>query len=459
MYQFNFEKPTWVHFIGIGGISMSGLAKLLADKGFKVTGSDSYDTPMVRQLKADGIDVAFGQRAENIVDGIEVVVYTAAISPDNPEYAEAERRGVSMLNRAEFLGQVMKNYPVSINVSGTHGKTTTTSMVSQLLLDAEKDPTVFVGGMLDSIGGNFRVGNSENFVAEACEYTNSFLSSYPTIAIILNICEEHMDFFKDIDDIRNSFRLFAARVPKEGLTIIDSRIPNYREIVDGLECRVKTVGFNPEDDYFADDIEYDDTARATFTLHEKNGETVKIKLHIPGEHNVGNALAAIAAVRDVGVSIESIKKTLEGFAGAHRRFEIKGKLGGVTIIDDYAHHPDEIVATLKAARKYKDAKVYCVFQPHTYYRVKSMMNEFADALSLADVAVLADVYSDREKTNYGVSSKDIADILVKRGHEAYYFETFEEIEKFFLENCTDGDLLITLGSKNVYLIGEHLLGK
>lgn len=459
MYQFDFEKPIWVHFIGIGGISMSGLAELLHNKGFKVTGSDSYDTSMVKKLRADGIDVAVGQRAENIADGVEAVVFTAAIHPDNPEYAEAERRGIPLINRADFLGQVMKNYPVSINVSGTHGKTTTTSMVAKLLLDADLDPTVFVGGMVDCVGGNYRVGEKGYFVAEACEYTNSFLSSYPTTAIILNVRAEHLDFFKDLDDIMHSFRLFAERVPEDGLVIVDSGIENYHYLTDGLKCRVKTVGFSPEDDYYADNISFNDSARATFTLHEKGGETAVISLDVPGEHNVSNAMAAIAAARDAGVPMSVIKESLAGFAGAHRRFEIKGKIGGVTVIDDYAHHPDEIAATLKAARRYKDARVLCVFQPHTYSRVKTLMNEFVDALSLADVVVMADVYSDREPDNMGVSSKDISDRLAAKGREAYYFPSFEEIEKFFLEKCIDGDLLITLGSKNVYLIGEHLLGR
>ena len=460
MYQFDFDNPCWVHFIGIGGISMSGLAELLHSKGFKVTGSDSYETPMVERLRSHGIDVKHGHDTSHIDAEMGAVVYTAAIHPDNPEYAEAERLGIPMLNRAEFLGQVMRNYPVSINVSGTHGKTTTTSMVAQLLLDAQLDPTVFVGGMVDAIGGNFRIGKSENFVAEACEYTNSFLSSYPTTAIILNIAAEHLDFFKDLDDIRKSFRKFAQLVPEHGLTVIDSAIDNYEEIVDGLKCRVMTVGFNPEDDYYADEIEYSDTACASFTVHEKGGETARISLRIPGDHNISNALAAIAAVRDLGVSFEDIAETFKVFGGAHRRFEIKGQLpNGVTIIDDYAHHPDEIRATLAAAKKYKDARVLCVFQPHTYSRVKTLMNEFVDALALADVVVMADVYSDREKDNLGVSSKDITDRLVARGRDAYYFKTFEEIEEFFSKKCVNGDLLITIGSKNVYLIGDHLLGK
>ena len=459
MYQFDFDKPSWVHFIGIGGISMSGLAQLLFRRGHHVTGSDSYNTPMVKALKAEGIDVAFGQRAENIDKGMDLVVYTAAIHPDNPELAAAVSCGIPVLTRAEFLGQVMRGYPVSINISGTHGKTTTTSMVAQMLLEADADPTVFVVGMLESIGGNYRVGSSGNFVAEACEYTNSFLSSYPTIAVILNIRAEHLDFFKDIDDIRHSFRLFAERVPEGGLTIIDSGIDDYREIVGGLTCRIATVGFDPDDDYYADGIEFDDCARPSFTLHEKGGESVRVTLAIPGEHNISNAMAAIAACRDAGMPMESLVKTLAHFHGAHRRFEYKGRLGGVTIIDDYAHHPDEIAATLKAARKYKDARVVCVFEPHTYSRVKLLLQEFVDALSLADVVVMAEVYSDREPDNMGVSSKNISDKLTEMGHEAYFFKTFDEIEKFLLEKCVDGDLLITMGSKDVYLIGDHLLGK
>lgn len=460
MYNFDFTKPTWVHFIGIGGISMSGLAELLKAKGFKVTGSDSFDTPMVKKLQAGGIDVAIGQSASNIKDGMEVVVYTAAIHPDNPEYAAAKSRGIVMLNRAEFLGQVMKNFPVSINVSGTHGKTTTTSMVSQLLLDAGKDPTIFVGGMLDSIGGNYRIGGEENFVAEACEYTNSFLSSFPTIAIILNVCAEHLDFFKGgLAEIRESFHKFAALVPSEGLVVVDSAVEDYEGLLEGIDGRIKTVGLNGDENYCAVDIEYDDIAHPSFTLKEDGKEVARIKLIIPGEHNIRNALAAIAAARDVGVPIESIVKTFENFRGAHRRFEIKGKVNGVTIIDDYAHHPDEIRVTLDAAKKYKDARVLCVFQPHTFSRVRDHMDEFVEALSHADVVVMADVYNDREADNYGVSSKDISDKLAAMGKEAYYFPTFDEIEKFFLEKCIDGDLLITIGSKDVYLIGDHLLGK
>lgn len=459
MYQFDFSKPMWVHFIGIGGISMSGLAELLKAKGFKVTGSDSYNTPMVERLKSHGIEVKMGQRAENIVDGIEAVVYTAAIHPDNPEYAAAADRGIPMLNRAEFLGQVMKNYDVSINVSGTHGKTTTTSMVSQMLLDAALDPTIFVGGMLDSIGGNYHIGNTGNFVAEACEYTDSFLDSFPTTAIILNIDEEHLDYFTGgIKQIRESFRKFAALVPEGGLTVIDTAIENYQEIIEGLPCRVVTSGLNEEDDYYAKDISYDDRACPRFTLVVKGEGEVKIELAIPGEHNIRNAIAAVAAAHDAGVSLQSAAKTLKTFKGAHRRFEFKGKVNGVTIIDDYAHSPEEIEATLKAAKKYKDSRVLCVFEPHTYSRVKTLFDKFVGALSHADVVVMAEVFSDRETNTYGISSKDISDKLVEMGVEAYFFPTFEEIEKFFLEKCVDGDLLITIGSKNVYLIGDHLLG-
>lgn len=459
MYQIDFNKPQAVHFIGIGGISMSGLAEILLKEGFRVSGSDAHESTLTKQLEADGARIFYGQRAENIEDGMDVVVYTAAIHPDNPEYAEAVRRGIPMMSRAELLGQLMKNYRHAVAIAGTHGKTTTTSMVTEILLAADTDPTISVGGILHSIGGNIRVGGSDLFVTEACEYTNSFLSFFPTMEVILNVEADHLDFFKDLADIRHSFRLFAEELPADGLLIISSDIKNYQELTDGLQCRVVTVGHQAGSDYAAEDVVYDEFARPSFTV-VKHGEPLgTVHLGVPGEHNVYNALAAVAASRAMDIPMEAIIKGLEGFTGTERRFEKKGEIGGVTIIDDYAHHPQEIAATLKAAKNYPHKKLWCVFQPHTYTRTKAFLEDFAEALSHADEVILADIYAARETDTLGISSRDIAVRMEKLGAKVHYFPTFDEIETFILEKCSSGDLLITMGAGDIVKVGERLLGK
>ena len=459
MYQIDFGKPQAIHFIGIGGISMSGLAEILLREGFEVTGSDAQETELTRHLEAAGAKVFYGQRAENITDKVEVVVYTAAVHPDNPEYAEAAGRGLPMMSRADLLGQMMKNYKEAVAVAGTHGKTTTTSMVTEILLAAETDPTISVGGILHSIGGNIRVGSSDLFVTEACEYTNSFLSFFPTMEVILNVEADHLDFFKDLEDIRHSFRLFAEKLPAEGLLIINSDIENYQEISGGLPCRVVTFGHSADSDFRAEDIIYDAFARPSFTLVEQGEDVVQIQLGVPGEHNVYNALGAICAARALGISHEAIQAGLQAYTGTDRRFEKKGEMHGVTIIDDYAHHPQEIAATLAAAQNYPHKKLWCVFQPHTYTRTRAFLDEFAQALEAADEVVLAEIYAARETDTLGVSSRDIAERIEKHGGKAHYFPTFDEIETFILQNCSEGDLLITMGAGDIVKVGERLLGK
>lgn len=459
MYQIDFKKPEAIHFIGIGGISMSGLAEVLLQAGFQVTGSDSQESPLTRNLEEKGAKVQYGQRAENITDLIDVVVFTAAVHPDNPEYAEAVRREIPILSRAELLGQIMHNYKQAVAVSGTHGKTTTTSMVTEILMAADVNPTISIGGILPSIGGNIRVGSQDLFVTEACEYTNSFLSFFPTMELILNIEADHLDFFKDLEEIRESFRRFAALLPADGTVIINSDIERYEEIVKGLDCKVITVGSAKESDYAPCEITYDSLARPTFMLLEHGKETGVLSLGVQGEHNVYNALAAVAAARELGISWEQIKKGLLAFTGTNRRFEKKGEIGGVTIIDDYAHHPQEIRATLTAAANYPHKKLWCVFQPHTYTRTKAFLDEFAQALSLADEVVLADIYAARESDNLGISSRDLKQRVEALGTKAVYFPTFDEIETFILENCSEGDLLITMGAGDIVKVGERLLGQ
>lgn len=457
MYKIDFQKPIHIHFIGIGGISMSGLAEILLEEGFTVSGSDSKESPLTKKLEQLGATIFYGQKASNIIDGIDCVVYTAAIHRENAELIEAVAKKIPMLTRAELLGQLMKNYKTPIAVSGTHGKTTTTSMLSHILLAGEKDPTISVGGILQAIGGNIRVGHSDTFITEACEYTNSFLNFFPKIGIILNIEEDHLDFFKDLEDIRHSFHQFAALIPADGTLIINSDIKNYKEICEGLDCRIVTCGSSISSDYSSENVRFDEKGLASFDLI-KHGETVcRIQLSVPGYHNVSNALTCIAAAELLEIPMETIIQGLLAFTGTDRRFEYKGMMNGVTIIDDYAHHPTEILATLKAAKNYPHKELWCVFQPHTYTRTKAFFHEFAEVLSHTDHLVLADIFAARETDTLGISSKDLAAEVARLGTDAHYFGRFEEIEMFLKEHCASGDLLITMGAGDVVNIGEDLL--
>ncbi len=459
MYKIDFKHPVHIYFMGIGGISMSGLAEILLEKGFTVSGSDSKASALTAMLEDKGVTIYYGQKAQNMTEDIDCVVYTSAIHPDNPELMAAQELKLPLLTRAELLGQIMKNYQIPIAVSGTHGKTTTTSMISEILLAADTDPTLSIGGILKTIGGNIRIGQSPYFVTEACEYTNSFLSFFPKISLILNIEEDHLDFFKDLADIRASFRRFAELLPADGTLIISGDIPHYEEITEGLACRILTCGSNASCNYYPTDIRFDDRGGAVFTAHCPDNTTLKLHLGVPGLHNVYNALASLALSDCLNLSRDVTAEALMHFKGTKRRFEYKGTVGGVTVIDDYAHHPTEIAATLQAASNYPHKKLWCVFQPHTYSRTKAFLPEFSHALSAADHVVLADIYAARETDTLGISSRDLQHSIQALGHSCEYFPTFDEIENFLLENCSPGDLLITMGAGDVHKIGENLLGK
>lgn len=457
MYSLNFEEPIHVHFIGIGGISMSGLAEILLEEGFTISGSDAKQSALTDSLAQKGATIYIGQKASNLSIRPALVVYTAAIREDNEEFKAAVDAGIPMLSRAELLGQIMDNYEKSIAVAGTHGKTTTTSMISQILLVAKADPTISVGGILEAIGGNIRVGGSEVFITEACEYTNSFLHFHPKYSIITSVEAEHLDFFKDIDDIRRSFHEFAGNTAHDGVLIINGQIAALDQITNNLSCSVTTYGLCENDDFYAKNITYNDHACGTYTLMHKTEDLGTVSLSVPGRHNVSNSLAAIALCLNLGLPLDVIKKGLLQFGGTKRRFEYKGTKNGITVIDDYAHHPTEVAATLTAARNYPHGRIICVFQPHTYSRTKAFLSDFARVLSMADIVVLADIYAAREKNTIGISSKDLLAKLQKNGQESYYFPSFDEIEKFLSEKCINNDLLITMGAGDVYLIGEHLL--
>ena len=457
MYKIDFNHPCHVHFIGIGGISMSGLAEILMKEGFTVSGSDNKESSLTDHLTDKGAVIFYGQKASNIIDGINVVVYTAAIHENNEEFMEAKRQGLPMLSRAELLGQLMTNYDTPIAVSGTHGKTTTTSMLSHIFLAGDMDPTISVGGILKAIHGNIRVGSSGLFVTEACEYTNSFLHFFPKISVILNIDADHLDFFKDLDDIRHSFRLFAELLPEDGTLVINGDIENLSYITDGLACRVVTFGREASLDYSASDIQYDEQGNASFDLIRHGIPSGHVTLSVGGEHNVYNALSAIAVADLLGVSAETIQEGLLSFHGTDRRFEYKGEFNGITVIDDYAHHPTEIEATLKSAAHYPHRELWCIFQPHAYTRTKALFDEFAQALSHTDHLILADIYAARETDTLGISSEQLARAAASYGCDAIYLPSFDEIEKYVRDHCQSGDLLITMGAGDVVNIGEDLL--
>lgn len=468
MYKIDFHSPVSVHFIGIGGISMSGLAELLHTNGFRVSGSDWHETPVTDHLESLGIRISYEQGAGNITNDIDLVVYTAAVKEDNPEYAAAAAAGIPLMDRAELLGQVMLHYKNAVGVSGTHGKTTTTSMLSLMMLEGNLDPTISVGGILEAIHGNMRIGHSENFITEACEYTNSFLKFHPTSEIILNIEADHLDFFKDLDDIRSSFRLFARELPDTGTLVINGEIPRWQEITEGLNCTIMTYGIYKEPvdrnappdtyTYAAANLSYDEYGHGSYDLIRRGQFVDRVALKVVGVHNISNSLPAIALADTFGVPMDKIKSALLAFEGTKRRFEYKGKLGGVTVIDDYAHHPTEIKASLNAAHTYPHRQIWCVFQPHTYSRTKLLFPDFVDALTLADKIVLADIYAAREADPGDISSVDLKNALEERGKEAWHFHSFDEIENFLLQNLVNGDLLITMGAGDIVSVGDALLG-
>ena len=439
---------------------MSGLAEILLSEGFTVSGSDMKASELTENLEQKGAKIIIGQKAENI-ESPDLVVYTAAIRPDNPEFQAAVEKGIPMLSRADLLGELMNNYSEAVNIAGTHGKTTTTSMITNILLEASKDPTVSVGGSLDSIGGNVRIGSSDLFVAEACEYTNSFLSFHPTIAVILNVEADHLDFFKDIDDIRQSFRKFVGKLPQDerGLLILNGDIKDPGYFTEGMGCSVVTFGSSAGCDYSAKDIVFDELARASYTLLYHGKEAGRVTLGVPGEHNVYNSLAAIAVADRLKISRELTLQGLKSYTGVRRRFEYKGKVNGFTIVDDYAHHPQEITATLSAAALYPHRKVHVIFQPHTYTRTKALLPEFSEALKAADEVILADIYAAREKNTIGISSEDLCDLINQNGGHAVYYPTFQKIIHYVLETVEPGDLLITMGAGNVVDIADQLISE
>lgn len=445
-----------VHFVGIGGISMSGLAQILLNSGYNVTGSDINDSNIINKLKINGATVFMPHDPKN-VEGAELVVYTAAVKQDNCELVRAKELGIPVIDRAEFLGMIMKKYSYGIAIAGSHGKTTTTSMVSIIFKNAGLDPTVLVGGEIEAINGNVRVGNSEYFITESCEYFESFLKFNPFVAAILNIEKDHLDYFKDLDHIMSAFEKFAKLVPEKGSLVVCSDNENAMGISKRVNCKVLTYGIKNKADFSARNIKYNKFGHPTFEVKHNHKKIGTFSLSIPGEHNVLNALAAITIAYNACISMKVVKESLREFKGTHRRFDIQGSRNNITVVDDYAHHPTEIKATLHAAKQFPHKKIWCVFQPHTYTRTQTLFDEFSEAFYDADKVIITDIYAAREKDTGLIHPSELVESINKYSANAIYKNDFKGIADLIAHEAKPGDLIFTMGAGDVFKLGPMIL--
>lgn len=440
-----------IHLVGIGGVSMSALAELLLHLGAQVTGSDRSHTDVTDKLSKLGAVITYAHLPENVAHA-DLVIRTAAVHDDNPEIVRAHSRGIPVVERAQAWGSLMPAYRNAVCVAGTHGKTTTTSMLTLIGMQANIDPTVMVGSNLPAIGGTLRIGGHDCFIAESCEYTNSFLSFHPTVAVVLNVDADHLDFFKDIDDIIHSFHQFCALVPENGVIVVNQDSANAMKAVQGISRPCITFGSTAAADVYPENVT-DRHGYYSFDVMHKGTLFTHVDLSVPGRHNMLNALASCAVCVFLGINAAAAAAGLSEFTGSARRFQLTGRTAaGTMVIDDYAHHPTEMEATLKTAREMDYDRIICVFQPHTYSRTKALLPQFIEALRLCDKAILADIYAAREKNTFGISAKDIADAL--DGGE--YYASFEQIEARLLEIAKPGDLILTMGAGNVNEIGTAI---
>lgn len=453
----NIKKYKHIHMIGIGGTSMSGIAEILLSLGHIVTGSDIAYSTAVKKLEDSGIRVFMPHNANNII-GADLVVYSAAIKKDNPEMVAARNNKIPVLERSELLGELTEMFSETIAISGTHGKTTTSSMISLCFLEDNKNPSIQVGADIKNLNSNYRVGNSDYFIIEACEYVESFLKFRPKTEVILNIEEDHLDYYTGITHIKASFTKFIRLLPTfSGLLVINGDDINCVEVMKNASCKVVTYGINNlEADFVAQNITFDNNGFGEFDVFRKGTFYLHIKLSVPGIHNVSNALACIATCCEYKLSEEAIAIALEKFTGAARRFEFKGKFNNVSVFDDYAHHPSEITATLNALKGKTYNESWVVFQPHTYTRTKAFLDDFAQSLLSCNNIIITDIYAAREKDPGNISSIDLINKIKEYGKEAKYFSDFEEIVKYIKENAKDNDVVLTLGAGTVTNIGSML---
>ncbi len=440
--------------LGIGGVSMSPLAEVLHGMGLIITGSDMAESEKTAHLRSLGIDVKIGHSAENLAPDTDFVIRTAAVRDDNPEIVAAHARGIPVFERTQAWGAIMKDYKHALCISGTHGKTTTTSMSTHILMAAQRDPTVMIGGTLPMLHAGHRVGGGDTIIMESCEYYNSFLSFFPTIAVILNIEADHLDFFKDLEDVQASFREFAALVPQDGFIVANFDDKNTMDALAPLGRDLLTFGLNEGAVVRGVNIQRIG-AQTEFDVIYRDEVFAHVSLRVPGLHNVSNALAATAAAICLGIDSTAVTYGLSGFTGAGRRFEFKGKINGADVYDDYAHHPGELKALIDAVEPLGYKRVILVFQPHTYTRTHSLFDDFVEQLRRPDLTYLAEIYAAREQNHLGISSADLA----KEIPNSLYFSSFEELEKSLRFTAAPGDLILTVGAGDIYKIGEQLVAE
>ena len=448
-----------LHFVGIGGIGMSGIAEILIDQGFTVTGSDRAGSENTERLAALGAHVYLGHQASNVEPDVDALVYSSAIPPENPEIVLARQRKIPVIRRAEMLAEVMR-LKYGIGIAGTHGKTTTTSMISLVLMEGGVDPTVIVGGRLHGLAGsNARMGKGEFIVVEADEFDRSFLSITPTIAVLTTLETDHLDCYRDLEDIKAAFIQFASKVPFYGFVVLCLDEPALQDIMPKIKKKIITYGLNGQADLQAVDITHKQN-RTHFTVLQNGKELGDVELQIPGRHNVQNALAAITVGLELQVPFAKVKAGIEKFTGVFRRWEVKAEIGDITFVDDYAHHPTEIKATLAGVKAGWRRRVVCVFQPHLYSRTRDFYDEFGRSFFNADILIVTDVYPAREEPIQGVTGELIVNAAKEVGHKrVQYIPDKTKVPAFLMSMKQPGDIIITMGAGDIWRFGEEFIAK
>lgn len=456
-FDLNDKKYNKIHFIGIGGVSMSGIALLLSKKGFNISGSDRNDTEYLKTLRENNIQIFIGQKKENITDQ-DLFIYTDAIPQYNEELMAARATGHDVVSRGVFLGALMRNYDKSIAISGSHGKSTTTSMIAKILIESEDDSSILLGGLLDEMQGNVKVGNSDILLTEACEFKGNILNYYPSTVVILNIDEDHLDYYKDLNHIVETFIGYMKNLDSNSKAIINIDDPNTHRLLEHIKGETITFSLESKNaDYYLESIKYDELGHSTFNIHMKNGDIEEFQLNVVGIHNVYNALASIIASYENGIDLDTIKKGLREYKALHRRMETIGKYHDAIIMTDYGHHPVEIKTTLKTIEAFTDRNIITVFQPHTFSRTKALLDDFAESFYDSDEVIVTDIYPAREEFDPTIHSRDLVKKLIEKGVNAKYISGFEEAKEYLQSKIDKDDLVLTTGCGDPHVLAKMLV--